>query len=324
MRRNGRVSGVARAARLLVAALCSLLLLTSCSGPLAGDAGEYTIAGGGTHGIYYAYASEISTQLREGGLDITVTSTAGSLDNLRRVADGRALLGFAQADAAADAVAGTGAFSKPEPIRAVARVYDEYVHVLVPESSSITGLGDLRGKRVSIGDENSGVRVVATRALAAAGLSEGDFTPVSLGLDDSVTAMQNGEIDAIFWVGGIPTPGIERLAVTTPLRLLPIPADVVETMNSEHNGVYRMSDVPEGSYGTHSSIQTMTIPNYLIVSAGAPDALVSEVVATIFAARPAMSKRVPVAALLDRRQAIFTAPVPLHPGAEDYYTSHRL
>ena len=33
----------------------------------------------------------------------------GSLDNLRRVGSGRALLGFAQADAAADAVMGTGA-----------------------------------------------------------------------------------------------------------------------------------------------------------------------------------------------------------------------
>lgn len=317
---------IQRTGRAVLAALAvmTLALLAGCAGPLSSDNAKYTISGGGPHGIYFAYASEIASQLRDRGLDISATNSAGSLDNLQRVADGEALLGFAQADAAADAIAGRGVFSEPEPIRAVARVYDEYVHVLVPEASQINGLRDLTGKRVSIGDANSGVTVVASRALAAAGLKSGDFTPVPLGLDDSVAALRSGEIDAIFWVGGIPTPGIEQLAKDVPLRLLPIPVDIVEAMNAKYDGVYRMSDVPEGSYGTPSVIQTMTIPNYLIVSASAPDDLVDEIVATIFAARPAMSKRVPVAALLDRRQAIFTNPLPLHPGAIEYYTSHRL
>ena len=83
----------------------AMLAMSAC----ASRAGEwtdqtYTIAGGSPTGVYYDYGGRIADTMSE-ALDITmqVEQTAGSLDNLRRVGTGEALLGFAQADAAADA-----------------------------------------------------------------------------------------------------------------------------------------------------------------------------------------------------------------------------
>ena len=48
-----------------------------------------------------------------------------------------------------------------------------------------------------------------------------------------------------------------------------------------------------------------------------------EMFAGLFDARLRIAGEVPTAALLDRRSAIFTGPVPLHPGAVDYYRDLR-
>lgn len=308
-------------ASLLVAA-CAISALAGC-GSAASSAGPQAIAGGASTGIYYAYSSGFAEQLRAAGFDIVAEETGGSVDNLMRVGRGDALLGFAQADTAADAVAGVGAFDTPIPIAAIARVYDEYVQLVVPASSRAKDLSDLAGLRVSMGEKNSGVTVIANRVLAAAGVREGTFTRRELGIDDSVAALERGEIDAFFWVGGVPTPGIESLSERVALRMIPIGPDTVEKMDLGRAGVYRVSDLPLGAYGTSGTVETMMVPNYLVTSTQAPKQLVFEATKALFDSRPQLSRTVPAVALLDPRQAIFTSPVPLHPGAEKYYVQSR-
>lgn len=314
--------GGARLLGLLLASLIGVSALAGC-GSTAREAGPLRIAGGASTGIYYSYGGTLADHLRRAGFDVVVDETGGSVDNLLRVGRGEAVLGFAQADAAADAISGVGAFESPLPVAGVARVYDEYVHVIVPADSDAEQIPDLAGLRVSVGEENSGVTVIADRVLRAAGIDREDFVSVDLGLDDSVQALASGEIDAFFWVGGVPTPGIEVLSKGTPLRILPIRPETVERVNSGHAGVYRLSDFPLGAYGTEAAVETMTVPNYLVTSSDAPDQLIFELTRELFAARTDIARTVPAAALLDRRQAIFTSPLSLHPGAAEYYVSSR-
>ena len=57
------------------------------------------------------------------------------------------------------------------------------------------------------------------------------------------------------------------------------------------------------------------MPNLLVARSGADPALVRLVTETLFERRAAIARAVPAAAALDRRAAIETAPVPLHPAA---------
>jgi len=303
----------------------AMLAMSAC----ASRAGEwtdqtYTIAGGSPTGVYYDYGGRIADTMSE-ALDITmqVEQTAGSLDNLRRVGTGEALLGFAQADAAADAEMGTGAFDEALPIVAIARLYDEYLHVVVRGDSDIDSITDLAGATVSLGARDSGVNVIATRVLDAAGVDIATVDDPQLGLSDSIGAMRSGSIDGFFWVGGLPTPGIEELAATQPVRLLPIERTWVTAVNERYANAYRTADLPVGTYGLTESAPTMAVPNYLITASSTPDAVVRDVLSTLFDARQRIATQVPAAALLDRRQAIFTSPVDLHPGAVGFYRGMR-
>lgn len=319
------MTGRSRRSMALIAASVLMLALSACS-PHAAEWSEGTtvIAGGGTKGVYFDYGGHLADELtRELGVDAVVEETDGSVDNVQRVESGEALLGFAQGDAAADAVAGRGAFDEPLDIRAIARLYDEYVHVVVRADSDLTAVSALAGRTVSLGAEGSGVNVIATRILAAAGVDVETVRDPQLDLRESIAAMERGEIDGFFWVGGLPTPGIENLSGALPLRLLPIEQDWVNEINSHYSDVYRPSDFPTGMYGLDRSVATMAVPNYLIVSASTPDAVVRDVLTVLFDARARMAQDVPAAALLNRRQAIFTVPVELHPGAIAYYRDQR-
>ena len=285
---------------------------------------QYAIAGGGSNGVYYAYGAEVARALSGSlGVRVEVAETAGSVDNLLRVSSGEALLGFAQGDAAADAVAGAGAFDEALPVRAVARLYDEYLHVVVRADSDIVDLGDLAGKTVSLGAETSGVNVIAARALDAAEVDIASIADPQLDLSASISALEGSGIDGFFWVGGIPTPGIAELAKTTPVRLVPVEQTWVTAINTRYSDAYRPSDFPVGLYGLDESVPTMAVPNYLVTSSDTPDGIVRDVLTSLFDGRTDIAQRVPVASLLDRRQAIFTGPVDLHPGAIEYYRDQR-
>jgi hypothetical protein len=312
----------------VVAGLVSLLLLgalAACT-PRASEwtGEEYTIAGGGSTGVYFDYGSHLADELSQ-SLDVrmTVDETAGSVDNLLRVDSEAAVIGFAQGDAAADAVAGAGSFSEPLEIRAIARLYDEYVHVVVRGDSPIDDVADLAGRAVSLGAENSGVNVIARRVLDVADVAAASIRDPQLDLRGSIAAMERGEIDGFFWVGGLPTPGISELAERMPVRLLPIEQEWVVDVNDRYSHAYRPADVPEGMYGLEESASTMAVPNYLVTSSSTPAAVVRDVLAGLFDARPQIAEEVPAAALLDRRQAIFTGPVALHRGAVEYYRDLR-
>ncbi|MFS0895552.1 TAXI family TRAP transporter solute-binding subunit [Microbacterium sp. 179-I 3D3 NHS] len=313
------------AAGLLAAALVAMVAVTSCS-PRAAEWGDdgYTIAGGGPTGVYFDYGTHLADELTGTlGIEMTATETAGSVDNLRRVASGDALIGFAQGDAAADAVAGDGSFDERLDVQAVARLYDEYLHIVVRGDSDIDGVADLAGRSVSLGAENSGVNVIAGRVLDAAGVDAASVDDPQLDLSASIEAIEAGAIDGFFWVGGLPTPGIAALAERMPVRLLPIERAWVTEVNDRYSHAYRPADVPAGMYGLEASASTMAVPNYLVTAGATPPDVVRDVLAALFDARQRIAAEVPAAALLDRRQAIFTGPVPLHPGAQEYYRDLR-
>ncbi|WEK60256.1 MAG: TAXI family TRAP transporter solute-binding subunit [Candidatus Microbacterium colombiense] len=313
--------------RILAATVCVavIAMLGACSQRASEWSGQtYEIASGGTTGVYFDYGTHLADELSQNlGIDAVSEETNGSVENLLRIGSGDAVLGFAQGDAAADAVAGAGAFDEPIAVRALARLYDEYLHVVVRADSDVEGITDLAGKRVSLGAENSGVNVIASRVLDAAGVDSSTVQNPQLDLQESISAMERAEIDGFFWVGGLPTPGIQELATDLPVRLLPVEQEWVNAVNSRYSDAYRPADFPAGTYGLTESSPTMAVPNYLITAASTPDDVVRDILVVLFDSRSRMAAEVPAAALLNRRQAIFTAPVELHPGAVAFYRDTR-
>jgi uncharacterized protein len=115
--------------------------------PVADPPAELLVAAGEPSGVYYRYGEGLAGALREilPGSAVTAVPTSGSVDNIERLARGEAAVAFALADTAAEAVSGTGPFPRPVPLRALARLYTNSVHVVVPAGSPVQRIGDLAG-----------------------------------------------------------------------------------------------------------------------------------------------------------------------------------
>ncbi|MEV5550870.1 TAXI family TRAP transporter solute-binding subunit [Streptomyces sp. NPDC052309] len=296
--------------------------------PLGDDppSGTITFSTGTRAGVYQKYGELLRAELRKDmpGLKVRLMTSAGSQENVERVASGEADFTIA----AADAVETYKLLDRPgaDRLRGVARLYDDYVQLVVPSDSDIQSVADLRGKRVAIGLPNSGVRLIATRLLKAAGIDpETDITPRSDGIDTGPERLGHG-IDAFFWSGGLPTDGLRRIAETSAFRFVPISEDLVAELHDQGGATryYRATNIPESAYPTvqnGATVPTLAVTNLLMTRADMDPRLTEWLTRTVLDSRDGIGAHVHSAQLVDLRTAIYTDPLELHEGARRYYRS---
>lgn len=285
-----------------------------------------TIATGSKQGAYYPLGTALADAWRD-ELRLTATpvvsSTGGSVENLRLLAGRNADVAFSQIDIAADQSASVDPTDPASP-RALARIYDDVAQVVVRADSPIRSLTQLRGSRVGVGASGSGVFVVAQRMLQAVHLSAtADVQPFYLDLAGSVRALREGRVDAFFWVGALPTKGVGDLAAALPIRLLDLELDDVLRAIRTIWPIYAPGTVPTGSYGSTTPVTTLFVRNVLVVRAEMPDGVAHDLVKALFARQAAIARVSPNALTIDLRAAIGTQPVRLHPGAEAWFREAR-
>ncbi|MEN3537217.1 TAXI family TRAP transporter solute-binding subunit [Microbispora sp. ZYX-F-249] len=308
-------------------AVTAALLAGGCGGDRSaereGDGTRLSIATGNTTGVYYVlgggFAELIDKHLP--GHRATAEATGASVENIQRVVRGQSDIAFTLADTAADAVRGTGAFTAPQPIRALARLYGNYTHVIARTDAGITSVAGLRGKRVSTGSPNSGTEVIALRLLAAAGLDpDKDVERQALSLPETVQGLKDGTLDALVWSGGLPTSGITDLVTSMRDEVAFVPLDdVLPAVRAAHGPVYAAGTIPKGAYGTPSDVPAIVVPNLLVVNAAMDAKLAEELTRLLFDHKADLEKVHVSAKEITLADAPRTDPVPLHEGARRFY-----
>jgi TRAP transporter TAXI family solute receptor len=287
-------------------------MFTGCMGGTP-EKRHIRIATGSRTAVYYAVGSALAGIIEQelAETDATAMVTAASAENVQLVVGDQAEIGFTQAD-----ILVIGATPDPR-IAALARVYDDLLHLVVREDGPIRDLDDLRGKRVSVGASGSGTGVTVGRLLEVAGLGgPGVLTQKKLSLDDSLMALHAGDIDAFFFSGGLPVAGIKQL---TGKRIVDLSSSVAK-MREKYSDVYVVRDVPASAYHL-KSVATIAVPNFLIVPRRMSDDLAFDLARMLLEQRDVLARAHPAAENLDVRSAVATLPVPLHPGAADYFKS---
>ncbi|XVQ07453.1 TAXI family TRAP transporter solute-binding subunit [Spirillospora sp. CA-255316] len=312
-----------------LAALALTATLAACGGERnTGDDGLYNrgrlaIATGNTTGVYYqlggGYADLISRHVK--GYQATAEATGASIENIQRVVRGDSDIAFSLADVAGDAATGKHSFTSPQPIRALARIYNNYVHVIARADAGIRTVADMKGKRVSTGSPKSGTETMALRLLEAAGLDPGSgVKKQALSLPETVQGMKDGTLDAMVWSGGLPTSGITDLMTSMKTRAVFVPLDrELPKLGAAYGPIYQSTTIKKNVYGTPGDVSTIAVPNVLIVSAKMPDALAHDLAKVIFDHQQELVKVHPEAKNIDRAQAPKSEPVVLHPGAKKFY-----
>ncbi|MFP5071052.1 TAXI family TRAP transporter solute-binding subunit [Pseudonocardia nantongensis] len=299
-------------------ALGAVAALPSCAPSAPVD--RLVLAGGVQPGVYINVARALAGIWQERlapAAPPRVLTTAGSAQNMELLVTGGANVAISQVDVATDVAAGINGPAEP---LALARLYDDVTHVVVRRDSALRRLTDLRGARVSVGPSGSGYQPIALRLLDAAGVGvAGLGARAGMGLPEAVRALREDRIDAFFWSGGVPTDGIRELADALPIRLLDL-GDVLDRMR-ERFPVYSVGTVPATTYGLPGPVSCLSVRNVLLITAAMPDEEARSLIDAAFAAQPRLAEASPAAVTIDSRSAIGTQPIPLHPGAEEFYRS---
>jgi TRAP transporter TAXI family solute receptor len=271
------------------------------------------IATGSRNAVYYALGSALARVIDQDlpNTDASVLVTAASAENVQLVASGRAEIGFTQAD-----VIVSGGVAAPS-MAALARVYDDLLHLVVRGDGPLRTLEDLEGKRVSVGAQGSGTVVTVRRLLTVARMRGIDER--QLGLDDSIAALTAGQIDAFFFSGGLPVAGIKELSGRVSTRLVDL-SKWAGDLRKTYSDVYVVRDVPVSAYQI-PAVATVAVPNLLVVASSMDEDLAFDLTRLLLERREVLAAAHPAAERLDIRSAIATLPVPLHPGAARYYRS---
>ncbi|MFL0238080.1 TAXI family TRAP transporter solute-binding subunit [Mycobacterium sp. SMC-18] len=282
--------------------------------------GTIRLAAGDRGGLYLAVGEIFAQRLRVRypGITVTVMPTAGSVDNLELLRSGQADMALAQADVVEQQLRARPATDVPP---AVARVYENYLQLVVPDHSAIRQVNDLAGLTVSTGPSGSGVAAITTVLFRAANLAD-RVRRVDLRLNDAVAALGNHTIDALVWSGGIPTPAIAELDKTLPLRILDL-TPWVAPMTELASYPYLLLRAPIGAY-VPSSVYTIGSPDLLLCRPGLPNALAAAAVDVLANdATQLMPPEVRGLQYLQPPSMIQTGRIPLHPGAiEEYRILH--
>jgi hypothetical protein len=308
--------------KLFKSILVAFLAWAAC----AAFAQNISIATGGTGGVYYPMGGGMAAVLSKyvPGMQATAEVTGGSVDNLKLIDSGKPYVGFSMADAAQDAMKGEDKFKGHKvPLRTLAVLYPNRMHVVTVEGKGIAKFADLKGKRVSTGSPGSATEVMAFRLLDAAGIDKDkDIKRERLGAAESVNAMKDGKIDAFFWVGGLPTAAVQDLANTPGTKIKMIDhADLVPVMNKKWGNLYVEDVIPKTIYhGMDADNHQATVMNILVTNEKMDDKTAYNIVKTIFEKKPelvAVHKEAENIKLENQKTS--ATPIPFHPGAIKYF-----
>ena len=177
------------------------------------------MAAGLPTGLYYQFGERFKTELAQDGIKLNVIETGGTIDNLSLLEDSKSGVDFAIVQGG---VADIGKYPK---LVSIAGMFYEPVWVWYREGAfksegGLRVLSQLKGKRVSIGNEGSGTLALSNALLKISGLSEGALRAEKLKPDQAVEKLNRGELDVAFIVVAAEAPIIKKFYEVPGIRLM--------------------------------------------------------------------------------------------------------
>ena len=213
----------------IVSIVIAVIVFVGCA-PTAKT--QVTLYTGGTAGVYFPLGSKYAEMLNKYSdiIDASAVTSGAIVTNVKGIEKGESQAGLIQNDVSYYGHKGIFMFENPVPqLQGVATLYPETIQFVVRSESDIYTLADLERKNVAVGAPGSGTAVCCEQTLKAAGVW-GTITRFDLAFAEAASALKLGQVDVGFLVAGYPTPAIEEIAVTIPVRIVSIPDDVVYNM----------------------------------------------------------------------------------------------
>lgn len=274
-----------------------------------------------------AAVSQVWTNNVEGVKCNTQTST-GSFQNCQDVSTGEVDVAVATSDVVLNAYNGTGKFAdigKLDNLRVIGAVYTSVLSGVALKSSGLTYIHDLLGKRVAVGPAASATENATLAAFAAMDITKDNTSLENLGLGDGADSVGDGILDAAFGFAGLPIGGQLNLAATKEIQVLDMTQEEIDKVLAG-NAAYIQTTIPAGTYtGQDNDANTFGVKCLIIVTADMDADLVYDLCKAMNEHTEEMAAG--NALLKDMTDPSFLCtqmPIPLHDGAQKYYSEQGL
>ena len=290
---------------------------------------QLSMATGGMGGVYYSLGRVMADILSQYSpyADIKAEETEGIVSNCLMVNNRKADLALVRADIGWDAFQGTGGFREKIPLRTVAVLYPNNMHIVTLGGLSIEKVTDLKRKRVSTGAPGSGTEAKSLRILEAYGLNPNkDIVRERLGPSESAGALRDRKIDAYFWDGGLPTASITDLGTTPGIKMKLIGhEDVIPKMRQKYGPSYVKGIIPAKTYpGQETDVPIVVVWNLLVCNEKTKGDAVYDVAKTLFEHKTKLVSVHREARWFSLERQAESSPIPFHSGAIRYFTEKGL
>lgn len=307
--------------RTCVLTLCAMLVLAA-SVAFAADAKRLTMATGGTSGVYFPLGGAISQVLSnksKGAVSITAQATGASGENMRLTEANEVDIAIVQNDVAHAAYNGLTPFkSKLSNVRAVARLYPEYLHVVASKDSQVKSLQDFKGKKVSVGARGSGNEMNCRQMFGFYGLDYNNITPIFLPYGETADQFKDRALDGFIFTIGTPNPAIQD--ITTAQEVVFVPLDGAKSDEVVAAFPYMVKDaIPANTYkGQDQAVPTLSVQAILVVNKDMSDEVAYTLTKTLFENLDVIAKTHNKGSEISLAKATDGITIPFHPGAERY------
>ena len=279
-----------------------------------------TIATGGASGPYNIIATALAEQYNKAyGVNSKTQTTGASVENINLINQDKVQMAFVMSDVLTDAINGENSFpAKIDKVEQIAALYPNYVQVVTSKRSGIKTLDDLRGKRVAVGDQNSGVEVNARNLINGFGMTYDDLRVDYLGYAEAADALKAGRIDAAFLTSGLPNASLMELQQSFDLQMVEIPADRIAEI-AKDKPFFVSLNIPAGTYGNDADIPTAAIQNALVIHKDISEEDGYKLTKTFFESLDHLKSAHQAAGAISLESAQAGLVAPMHPGAKKYY-----
>jgi TRAP transporter TAXI family solute receptor len=214
---------------------------------------------GGAKGTYYQFGLNLEQLVKQNGIKLNVANSNGSVENIFAVYKRpNTQMGIVQSDVLAFvAKVQTDPVLKKiaKKIKMIYPLYNEEVHLV--GRSDIMDFDGLAGKRVAIGKEGSGTYLTAKLLFEVSDVTPADM--VTIGGDEALLQLKNGNVDAMFYVAGYPVKLFsEQVTSEDDLALIPI-------LNKSIIEFYPKTEIPADTYPWQTeTVKSVAVKSVLI------------------------------------------------------------
>ena len=207
-------------------------------------------------------------------------------------------------------------------IRGVALLKPLPLYLLVRANSRIHETADLKGHMVGVGSGGTGSANLGRLVASAFGV-KADAIRVMATRAEAAACLKDGTVDAIFLPGYVYPDEVMASAIREGAYLVPIQGPPVEHLRQEHPFI-QATTIPRNVFpGQDRIVPTVGMDMVVICRRDLDESIVYDVTKQLFVAFPRLSGVEASLRFLNVDEAAAT-PIPLHPGASRYFREREL